>query len=326
MVDGSTEKELRKFFEKEMTTLTKMRTLKHRHLIQAIAMYEKGGEERCFVFPWAPKGNLRQLWQRVSGPADRKDTWWALDQIKGLTDGLSKLHIADTRHGDVKPENILIFDGDTKTGPFLVVADVGIAKYHAFETSERKAKGIDTTNRTGTGRYEPPEIELYQPQTISRKYDSWSLGCVLLEFVIWLLHGSDGQASFEKERREAKARDRFWDQDDRGNPILHPVVERWIQMLRGALPERSALRDLLGLVARMLLVGSLDSRAYICEFLPELQRVYDSCSTDPSYLWNGPDMLLTGSRNSTVKIVNESVVPISQRVGSTLMHGPMSED
>lgn len=323
-VDGATDRELRHFFEKEISTLETMRSLQHPHLIEFISAYEKG-TDRCFVFPWAPGGNLRDLWRRVRGRADQQVASWAWDQIRGLADGLSILHGGSkdqgTRHGDVKPENILMFGSGDKLGlGQLVIADVGIAKFHADETSKRQVQGYVTTNKSGTLRYEPPEIELYKPKTISRNYDSWSLGCVLLEFIIWLVRGGDGSGGlegFDEERRNTGSKlDRFWDQYPNGEPVLHPAARRWIkELLAQDLSAKSALQDLLKLVNGRLLEVSKDKRAYIQEFCSDLQAIHNKCSADPSYLWNVPDTVLTSRRESTGEVANNFVVPISQRVG-----------
>lgn len=47
------------------------------------------------------------------------------------------------------------------------------------------------TKQTGTQKYEPPETdnergEIGQPR--SRLYDMWSMGCIVFEFIIWLLY------------------------------------------------------------------------------------------------------------------------------------------
>lgn len=291
--------------------------LHHPHLIETIAVYEKSSD-RCFVFPWAPKGNLRQIWNSRPGPADLQVTQWAWRQILGLTHGLMRLHESNTRHGDLKPENILMFDGDHQSGPNpLVIADVGISKFHAEETRIRRARGYEDTSKGGTLRYEPPEIQLYAPSTVSRKYDSWSLGCVLLEFIIWLLRGNDGLKSFEQERFPPGTNiDRFWGQYPGGEPILHPAASRWInQELAQDMQATPALRDLTGLVGGRLLVAYEDSRAEIQEFWSRLNYIHTKCSTDPSYLWNIPVTELTKHRESTEVVANEFVVPISQRVG-----------
>lgn len=313
----TTEQELSKFFQKETQTLKIMRKLKHPHLIEAISAYEMG-DNRCFLFPWAPGGNLRSLWKRHTGSMNQQVRCWAWDQIRGLTDGLDKLHAEGTRHGDFKPENILVFGGggDSKLGP-LVIADVGIAKFHAVETRQRQAQGFLTTNKNGTLRYEPPEIELYHPPTISRKYDSWSLGCVVLEFVIWLLRGSAGQERFDRERTAWPNHDCFWNQDFNRNPILHPVVKKWInQELSGDLAAAPALRDLMDLVTRHPLVASVNSRAYVHQFCEDLQDIHEKSSADPLYLWDGPDTVLTRRKGPPVDEVDNFVVPISEQVGS----------
>lgn len=312
--------ELNKFYSKETGTLEKMKKLQHPHLIEAISVYERG-TARCAIFPWAPGGNLRQLWSRDTGGV----TWqqrhqWAWTQIRGLADGLKRLHANKTRHGDVKPENILIFDGADKSGlGVLVIADVGIAKFHAEETRERQARGYATTSKHGTLRYEPPDIELRKGALILHKYDCWSLGCVLLEFIIWLLCGNEGQKRFNRERLSAGSRlDRYWDQDSNREPIVHPVVQRWIEEeLAKPLETAPALRELIGLVARYLLVADLDSRKHMWEFCERLERIKNQCSADPPYPRATSGPILTESRKSEDGQPNDFDVRISQRVGPT---------
>ncbi|KAJ4387278.1 hypothetical protein N0V93_007867 [Gnomoniopsis smithogilvyi] len=275
-VDGANDQDLTSFFNKERITLETMRKLDHCHLIKAISAYERGSE-RCFVFPWATGGNLRELWNRGTGPTRRETMRWAWDQIQGLTEGITMLHKDNTRHGDLKPENILVFgnEGKTKLGE-LVVADVGIAKYHADETAKRQAEGKNTTNKYETMRYGPPKIELGIPgktETISRKYDSWSLGCILLEFIIWLLRGPTGQERFNDEGRNATPRlDSFWIHESNQPPMLHPVVKRWMnEELNQDWKDAPALQDLMTLIGDQLLVASLKKRKYIREFYQSLE-------------------------------------------------------
>ncbi|KKY32264.1 putative tol-like protein [Diaporthe ampelina] len=66
-LDGATDKEVEHFFETETSTLeTIRRSLQHSHLTEFISAYEEGAD-RCFVFPWAPGGNLHEFWRRVRG-------------------------------------------------------------------------------------------------------------------------------------------------------------------------------------------------------------------------------------------------------------------
>ncbi|KAI3324604.1 HET-domain-containing protein [Xylariaceae sp. AK1471] len=100
------------------------------------------------------------------------------------------------RHGDLKPENILVFQDSTWLGT-LKIADLGLAKQHDFATEFRP--GATSTNHT-TLHYEAPEVVTNTKEPRSRRYDIWSMGCIILESVIWLLYGFQGLESFYNER------------------------------------------------------------------------------------------------------------------------------
>lgn len=287
-IQGASKNEVIKFFKGETVTLEKMRDLHHPHLIEAIKVCERG-PERLIVFPWATGGNLRDLWNRGAPQGRLERCVWALEQIRGLADGLSKLHATGIRHGDIKPENILVFEGDGNPGlGSLVIADVGFSKFHADGTRQREAAGYTSTNKYATPRYEPPEVEIDKPSVISRRYDSWSLGCVLVEFIIWLLRDKQGQDAFRLERRYSESKlDSFWEHSFNRDRILNTVVKRWIETeLTEDLKTSPALRDLIKLVASRLLVASVDSRAYMHEFCESLEDIYQGYSDNLFILSN----------------------------------------
>lgn len=322
-VDGFDAKEIENYFNKEKKTLRFMKDAHHEHLVEAIAVYEKGTEEtdKYFVFPWATGGNLRGFWSdKAHSMGGAAFIPWALHQMRGLSCGLSKLHEHGTRHGDIKPENILIFptDGNSKASSAmgtLVLADVGIAKFHGDNTKMRRDLGYPTTNKAGTLRYEPPEMEVRRDKIFSRKIDAWSMGCVLLEFVIWLLQGSPGQNRFNKELKETEPRlERFWDSDKNKNPCIHPVAQNWIEKLRQSATKPSALGDLLDLVELRLLVGDVDSRADSQEMYKKLREIENKCLNDPSYSRDQRSTMLTGPRETMMEVDREDFYPISQRV------------
>jgi serine/threonine protein kinase len=89
-------------------------------------------------------------------------------------------------HGDVKPDNILVVDGDFK------LADFGFAKFKSRSESEENAtiklRGITTT-------YGAPEIvnqELQSANPVTQTVDVWSFGTVLLIAATWLALGWKG--------------------------------------------------------------------------------------------------------------------------------------
>lgn len=63
----------------------------------------------------------------------------------------------------------------------LVIADFGLMAFHRGQSRSL----VPGAKLHGTPTYAPPEWQLnYQ---VSRSYDIWSLGCVYLEFITWLV-------------------------------------------------------------------------------------------------------------------------------------------
>ncbi|KAI0902912.1 hypothetical protein F4823DRAFT_569216 [Ustulina deusta] len=253
-----------------------MRKLQHPHLISALAAYERG-EDRGFVFPWADGGNLQQFWEKDGIDVDDSLLYWALKQISGLVDGIEKLHGKGTRHGDIKPANIVILKNGANDEGNLVIADVGLAKFHATYTRERF---VATTTKYGSRRYEPPEVQSTTTK-FSRKYDIWSFGCTFLEFLIWLLYGPKVLQSFFIESKENVSDDRYWSDDS-----LRPVITNWMKKLSADLAHPGAWKDLLDLIKTRLLIVDVDSRADSNELLQEIQKIESNSALDSSYLFD----------------------------------------
>jgi serine/threonine protein kinase len=101
------------------------------------------------------------------------------------------------RHGDIKPANVLLFrdpDVDENMGT-LKLTDFGLAEFSAFHSRSYKPKSKVATSPS----YRPPECDL-QNGVIGRSYDIWTLGCLYLEFITWLLGGWDLVQEFTKKR------------------------------------------------------------------------------------------------------------------------------
>lgn len=295
-IQSSTATDVDKFYTKEQVTLEKMRDLNHSHLIKAVVAYRKG-DDRCFVFPWAQEGSLWDFWRNHSASLDEDLVSWAIGQMVGLSDGLRQLHYSDilrandlgqlrhtgTRHGDIKPDNILCFvSGKKRT---LVLADVGLAKYHPDYTRDRTKA---TTTRHGSRIYEPPEMSTDREKiVVSRKYDVWSLGCVFLEFTIWLLYGRSGLDLFHSKLLNNSDIDRFWEDGTNGKPQIHSVARRWLdKILTKDLKGHSALRDMVDLIDKWLLVPEVDKRTTTEDLLPKLKAIRSKCSENQQYLFN----------------------------------------
>jgi serine/threonine protein kinase len=269
-------------FYKEFNALACMREIDHKHLIKCIAAVQK--ERRYFfVFPWADGGNLREFWgsDDFASP-DTKAIPWVISQLRGLAEGLAALHQYNTRHGDIKPENILRFsDPASPAYGRLVIADFGLAKVH---TDTTRSRHFPTRTVTGTARYEAPEA-LSPDRSRSRLYDLWGMGCIVLEFLTWILHGRE-------ELRKFNASFESYATPSVTSP-LHQVAQNWTEfMLRDPRCARNtALGEILDFNKKRLLVpmqseGSSQSRASAKDLCDYLDEICTRGSREPAYIFD----------------------------------------
>jgi serine/threonine protein kinase len=179
---------------------------RHRHLITLLATYEQFRVYHL-IFPCADD-DLTGYWSRKEpNPSfELKTIKWVAEQCEGIAEGLHRIHKYQTssskasahekrygRHGDLKPENILWFSNDN--GGMLMISDFGLAEYSTNHSRSYKHKSRVATSMS----YRPPECDLKDGQ-IGQSYDIWTLGCLYLEFITWLLGGWGLVKEFEKKR------------------------------------------------------------------------------------------------------------------------------
>ncbi|KAI1261481.1 HET-domain-containing protein [Xylariaceae sp. FL1019] len=277
-------------FRKELEALQIIRTLVDPHLITPIAAFRRGSQQ-CFVFPWAEGGNLRDYWTK-SGSLDSTTTRdekllsWTLFQMNGLCRCLKRLWKLNCRHGDIKPENVLYTGG----GGNLLIADVGLAKVHSEVTYKRQ---MSSSTKYGTRRYEAPEIYMKEQdhKAISRDYDMWSMGILLLEWLMWLVYGSD--KSGMQKISQINRLPQFWESSankfhvaDSAQKIMNEMAE--------ILSRETAMGDILHLIRDRLLVISLadehgdlsKGRAKASELSRAMRNVYRRANREPSYMFD----------------------------------------
>lgn len=179
----------------------------HNHLISLLATYEQF-RVYYLIFPWA-ECDLNGFWSHAKpNPSfDLKSVRWFAKQCEGIAHGLVKIHQYRTssdnltrgsrekrygRHGDLKPENILWFpdpDGGT-----LKISDFGLSDYTSHSKSYIPKSRVATSMS-----YRPPECDLVGG-VVGQSYDIWTLGCLYLEFITWLLGGWRLVKEFERDR------------------------------------------------------------------------------------------------------------------------------
>ncbi|KAI0144540.1 kinase-like protein [Xylariaceae sp. FL1272] len=301
-VDGNMRIAIKEFpreedFQKERGNLDMIQTLIHPNLIKHIATCQQG--TICFViFPWASGGNLFDLWKstpKALRPRGPDLLQWSFQQMFGIVDAIRALHDRNCRHGDLKPENILHFTGskDLKSQSDqlgdLVVADVGVSKIH-HQATELRHEGTDT--KATTPSYEAPEVEFNRQTPRGRRYDMWSIGCMYLEFVIWLLYGFDAIIAFRELRRPSHdpfpQKAAFYRRTAAGEPEIHPAVTRVLHVLKRdpRCAKGTGLADLIHIIEYDLLRIDLKERVEAQELRNKFKRILDNAANDAGYLVN----------------------------------------
>jgi serine/threonine protein kinase len=294
---------------------------KHNHLIKLLATYKFRGQYHL-MFPFA-SSNLRQYWEETEPHLSLENLNWWLKQMLGLSSALCTIHnfrsatpsnriVQNTsqpdhflstrkmvmsreeerygRHGDLKPENILWFEA-TESAPdnlgILQIADLGLGAFHRLGSrSNVEAKSVG-----GSPTYVPPECALDQP--ISRAYDIWSLGCIFLECVIWLLEGPKGLGDFADDRL-INAPD--WVHDDsffivalRSDTGKYAAdvrlsVREWIRNLHTHRRVSAFIHDMLDLIAQEMLVVRPQDRITSRRLSQRLEEFTNRASANEDYL------------------------------------------
>lgn len=221
-------------FRLEVKALLKVKA--RPHLENGLLTSFKYRDRFNLLFRWADGGNLRDLWTEHTKRPDLNYSriCWMAQQVHGLAHALDGIHntkmtvseveavqksplspefpqqsfdfgpIPTTednegrdygRHGDIKPENVLWFRQDTSHHEFgiLKLSDFGLTTFHRALTRGLKAAEVRVTNT-----YSAPEREI--EESLSRPFDVWSLGCIFLEFVTWILLGSKYIKAFQDAR------------------------------------------------------------------------------------------------------------------------------
>ncbi|KAK8091249.1 hypothetical protein PG994_000754 [Apiospora phragmitis] len=272
------------FFDREADNLSQVQEYKSPHLIKPIAAY-RINHDRCLIFPWADGGNLDHHWESLNhkaiGPEKVK---WFMEQFAGIGSALMELHLTDGDltdgvknciHGDLKPENILLFN-DGKPQAMLQIADLGLAAFHEGATNMRGPSGVGT----GTSRYKPPEMDRHSENMGSRgrAYDIWSIGCILLEHLVWSTSGHSNLRTFKNHTEF------FWahrPEQPGAEYDVHPYAKCWMEITAQTLEDNTAYKDLLELIHTKLLVlkPSRIEAKELCQRLDEVQR---KCRANPS--------------------------------------------
>ncbi len=141
--------------------------LNHPHVVPTLASGEEDGT-LYLAMAYVDGPDLRALLRREG----RLEPERTLDLVEQVAGALDAAHEAGLVHRDVKPGNILV--AATPEGEDAYLCDFGLARHLSSVSSLTSDRGF-----VGTIDYVPPEQ--IEGETVDRRADVYSLGCVLYE-------------------------------------------------------------------------------------------------------------------------------------------------
>jgi eukaryotic-like serine/threonine-protein kinase len=169
----------------------------------------------------------------------------AITILEQLCDVLAVAHSRGVVHRDLKPDNVVVLDGDGDGGPAVKLLDWGIAKL--FEDHLPGSTLTSTGAIVGTPRYLAPEQA--RSQHVDARTDIYSLGLVAYELLLGAYPfetTSSGEALMNHMIQPPRAPRRFW-------PEIPPELER---VLLGMLAKDPARRPALTVFAHSLRIAA----------------------------------------------------------------------
>ncbi|KAI3320425.1 hypothetical protein HD806DRAFT_538263 [Xylariaceae sp. AK1471] len=303
-------------FQQEVNILKKFKgDRRHPHIVTLLATYKQFN--RYHLIFYRADGNLFNYWKSINpNPVmDYTNCLWVVQQFEGLVDGLSHLHYHETfrkngdgedgkgdkickygRHKDIKPENILWYDGPEGSKGTLKLSDFG-----ASDLKSHESKSMSEGNGPDTLTYRPPERELnYIP--IRQSADIWSLGCVFMEFVVWALGGSAllyedfAIKRLRKAHRKSMEQDTFFwfehlqtDEETgivKGNLMIKEAVAKYFDELHAHANCTDLFHRLLNMIRYDMLVVEQENfeqqrRKSSKEIAHKLKSLHEECLQNP---------------------------------------------
>ena len=177
------------------------------HIVDHFAIVERGNEASV-IYPLA-LGDLQKLLEGElkSFPWHSQDATQFRDIVGkcyDLADGLEFLHNDlrnrsrfVCRHGDLKPNNFLIFLSGWK------ISDMGLARVKVASDNESGVrKTTKTSLKEGCGAYAAPEMSGPEGTPVGRQTDVWSLAAIIMEIIIWGFGGPSAWRAFVCSREQ----------------------------------------------------------------------------------------------------------------------------
>lgn len=278
----------RQGFGRDVANLQDMQNLKSDHILKPFAAFEQHGS-LYKLMPWANGGTLSDFWRRRQGlvdgpePPARMVVLWMLEQMCGLAHAISALHESMLKHRDLTPYAILVVKDDEPL-------DLGTLKINCVDKprsqiTEDRSASVSISAMEGV-YYKEPELSSLSDESTSRSADMWSIGCIFLDFLVWVLSGNVGLREVQGERQR-----HYWDVKYGHSQVDSAAVDSWLSSTWTRLENyfgetQGALWDLLCVIRDGLLVVDRSKRMNGKRLYRTLAEVHQKARESPGYLYD----------------------------------------
>ena len=284
-------------FANERNVLNALSAFPHKHIVPFLSAWTF--QDTSYMLFSLASGDLYHFLRETPPPKLTKGfASWLLEQTLGLCDAIKYLHnyeIIGTNsnhelstmlrigfHHDLKPSNILLYGADMYKSVWKI-GDFGSGAVKYVDSSSRESI-YNRKASTGDPIYSAPEYMV--EGRVSRPKDIWSLGCLLLEVLIWALDSSSERIDQFQHARIEFSNDTpdhaptYWCQDRDGLPSLNPAVILKLDDVGSWCKDTGLFGPILEIVRQMLDISprSRPTAVQLCQRFQEMLQLAQSRS------------------------------------------------
>jgi serine/threonine protein kinase len=264
--------------ENESGTLATLAKVPHPNITTHLASWNQDGT--CYMLFRCADCNLRTYMARKSPDWTKSNLLALIAQMRGLADGLKHIHLlgpsglepdrVDERrepgqdrrsqtcfHHDLKPGNILVTKNPDTEDLVFSISDFGSARIGQILSGSMEPSPFTKNLSPGDAAYGAPDAIL--ERKTSRPYDLWSMGCIFLELLTWIVGLEEDSVQRFADRRlknvahvQGNQDQAFWYQNVGGRVVLKPAVIQQLEVLEERCKDRGVFPSLVRIVGKLL--------------------------------------------------------------------------